>query len=147
MVTQTITKPLFGASGHPTKHNLPYFTSIVLDFGSTSHTNADVFEAITVPANTMVIAAGVDLLTADAAGNSGTLALGDGSVVYVAAATVATTGQMTHSDAVAEMFVSYDTINTLDLTVATGVLDGVVRIWALMVDYTDPIIAQRVTFA
>ncbi len=147
MATQTITKPLFGASGHDTKRNVPYFNSIVLDFSATSHTSSDVFEIIHIPANTMVIAAGVDLLSADAAGNSGTLALGDGSVVYVAAATVASTGQMTHSDAVAEMFVSYDTANTLDLTVATGLLDGTVRVWAVMMDYLDPITEQRVTFA
>ncbi len=146
MVTQTITKPLFGATGQSEGKNHPYFTSIVLDFSTITHTSSDVFEVISIPANTMVLAAGVDVLTLDA--GSGTLALGDGSVVYVAASTAAAAGQETHSDAIGEVFVSYDTANTLDLTVATAVLTtGVVRVWAIMCDYTDPIEAQRVTFA
>lgn len=147
MATQTITKPLFGASGHDTKHNLPYFTSIVLDFAATTHTSSDVFEVIHIPADSMLVAAGIDVLTVDAAGNSGTVALGDGSVTYVTAAVPTALGQMTHSDALAELFVSFAAANTLDLTVATGILDGKVRVWAVMLDYSDPIVAQRVTFA
>ncbi len=146
MATQTVTKPLFGASGHNDKGNVPYFSSIVLDFSTFTHTSSDVIEAIHIPANTMVVAAGLDVLTLDA--GSGTLALGDGSVVYVAASTAAATGQETHSDDVAEMFVSYDTANTLDVTIATAVLTtGVVRVWAILLDYTDPIETQRVTLA
>lgn len=149
MATQTITKPLFGATGQSEGHNLPYFTSIVIDFGATTHTSTDVFATISVPVDTMVLAAGIDVLTVDAAGNSGQIDLVDSvnSVTYVASAIPTTLGAMTSSDATAEMFVTYSTLDTLDVTVSVGILDGKVRVWALMCDLTDPITAQRVTFA
>jgi len=153
MVTQVVTKPVFGASGHPTKHNLPYFTSIVIDYSTQTHTSSDVIEAITIPANTMVIACGIDVLTLDA--GTGKLDLVDSvhSNTYVAAATLAATGQMLHSNAIGalgstEVFVSYDATDTLDVTNSVAVLTtGVVRVWAIMCDYTDPVETQRVTIA
>ncbi len=149
MATFTITKPLFGASGQSEGKNHPYFTSIIIDFGTTTNATNDVFATISVPVDTMVVAAGIDVLTVDAAGNSGTLDLVDSvnSVTYVAAAVPTSLGAMTSSDATAEMFVTYSTADTLDVTVATGAVDGKVRVWAIMCDYTDPIVAQRVTFA
>ena len=147
MVTQTITKPLFGASGHDTKQNLPYYTSIVIDFNTQSHTSTDVFEVIHLPAGTMVLGAGVEKLTADSAGNSNTLALADGSVTYVTAAVSTGTGQMTGLDAIGELFVHFAAANTLDLTLAGGTANGKVRVWAVLLDTSNPITAQRVTFA
>ena len=147
MATQTITKPLFGTSGHDTKHNVPYYTSIVIDFATQSHTSTDVFEVISLPIGTMVLAAGIEKLTADSDGNSNTLALGDGSVVYVAADVSTGTGQMTGLDAIGELYVHFAAANTLDLTLAVGKLNGKVRVWAVLMDTTDPITAQRVTFA
>lgn len=146
MATQTVTKPLFGASGHDTKRNVPYFNSIVIDYASQTHTSTDVIEALHVPANTMVLAAGIDVLTLDA--GTGQVALGDGTVVYVAAGTLAAAGQEPHSDAVAEMFVSYDAANTLDVTHSVAVMTTAkIRVWAIMLDYTDPVESQRVTIA
>ncbi len=146
MATLTVTKPLFGSSGHDSKHNVPYFTSIVIDYATQSHGSTDVIEAIHIPANTMILAAGIDILTLDA--GSGELALGDGSVTYVAASTAAAAGQETHSDAIGEVFVSHDTANTLDVTHSVAIMTTAkIRVWAIMCDYTDPVEEQRVTIA
>ncbi len=147
MATQTITKPLFGASGHDTKRNVPYYTSIVIDFSSQSHTSTDVFETIHIPAGTMIVAAGVEKLVADSLGSSNQMALDDGSVTYVAAAVTTGTGQMTGLDAIGELYVHFAAANTLDLTLSVGKANGTVRVWAVMLDTTDPITEQRVTFA
>ena len=39
--------------------------SEVVDFSSTTNAATDTFDVIAIPANTMVLAAGVDVLTAD----------------------------------------------------------------------------------
>ena len=147
MATQKITKPVFGASGHDTKRNVPYYTSIVINFATQSHTSTDVFEVIHIPAGTMVLAAGIDKLVADAAGNSNTMALGDGSVTWVAAGVSTGTGQITGLDAIGDLYNHYTAANTIDLTLAGGEADGTVRVWAVMMDTLDPITEQRVTFA
>ncbi len=153
MATLKVTKPVFGATSHPTKHNVPYFTSIVIDYTTQTHASTDVIEAITIPANTMVIACGIDVLTLDA--GTGKIDLVDSvhSNTYVAALEPSAAGQMLHSNAIGalgstEVFVSYDATDTLDVTHSVAVLTtAVIRVWAIMCDYTDPIEAQRVTIA
>lgn len=136
-----------GTVGHMATEREAYFLSEVIDFSTQTNAAADVFQAINVPAGSIVLNAGVHVLTADAAGNSGTVALGDGTVVYVAAATVAATGNMTNADAVAEMFVPYDAADTLDVTIGTGAIDAKVRVWAIVIDATTLDTDQRATFA
>ncbi len=148
MATQTITKPLFGATGHTTKANAPYLSSVVIDFAATTHTSSDVFEAIHIPANTMVLAAGIDVLTLDAGTGKVDLVDSLNSITYVAALVITSAGQLAASDATAEMFVAYDSADTLDVTVSVAVFTtGVIRPWAVLMDMTNPIETQRVTFA
>lgn len=135
-----------GTAGHPTKKNAPYLAETVIDFSSQTNAATDVFQAINVPANACVLNAGVDVLTVDSAGNSGTVALGDGTVVYIAATAPTSAVQLANGDAVGEMFVWYDAADTLDVTVATGAINAVIRVWAIIVDGDDPITTQRVTF-
>ena len=77
------------------------------------------------------MSAGIDVITAGT--GTGTLALGDGSVTYVAAATQSA-GQMTSGDAVAELAVTYAAADTLDVTVGTADVNSKVRVWALIAD-------------
>ncbi len=147
MATQTITKPTYGASGHSDKKNVPYYASVVINFATQSHTSTDVFECISIPAGTMVLSAGVEKLVADAAGNSNKVALGDGSATWVAAAVTTGTGQIAGMDNVADYNIHYTAANTIDLTLDTGLLDGTLRVWAVLLDTSDPVTEQRVTFA
>ena len=119
--------------GHVASNAVPkvYAQSTVIDGTSTALTNGDVYQAINLPANSIVMSAGIDVITAGT--GTGTLALGDGSVTYVAAATQSA-GQMTSGDAVAELAVTYAAADTLDVTVGTADVNSKVRVWALIAD-------------
>ena len=132
MATLTITGGT-GTTGHVAGNAVAktYVQSTVIDGTSTALTNGDVYQAINLPANSIVMSAGIDVITAGT--GTGTLALGDGSVTYVAAATQSA-GQMTSGDAVAELAVTYAAADTLDVTVGTADVNSKVRVWALIAD-------------
>ena len=104
--------------GHVASNAVPkvYAQSTVIDGTSTALTSGDVYQAINVPANSVVLSAGIDVITAGT--GTGTLALGDGTVTYVAAAVQTSGGQMTSGDALAELAVTYAAADTIDVTVA-----------------------------
>ena len=122
-----------GTTGHVSGNGVAktYVQSTVIDGTSTSLTSGDVYQAINLPANSIVMSAGIDVITAGT--GTGTLALGDGTVTYVAAATHSA-GQMTSGDALAELAVTYAPADTLDVTVATADVNSKVRVWALIAD-------------
>ena len=120
--------------GHASSGGVPkvYAQSTVIAGTSTALTSGDVYQAINVPANSVVLSAGIDVITAGT--GTGTLALGDGTVTYVAAAVQTSGGQMTSGDALAELAVTYAAADTLDVTVATANVNSKVRVWAILVD-------------
>ena len=122
-----------GTTGHVAGNAVAktYVQATVIDGTYTALTNGDVYQAINLPANSIVMSAGIDVITAGT--GTGTLALGDGSVTYVAAATQSA-GQMTSGDAVAELAVTYAAADTLDVTVGTADVNSKVRVWALIAD-------------
>ena len=122
-----------GTTGHVSGNGVAktYVQSTVIDGTSTALTSGDVYQAINLPANSIVMSAGIDVITAGT--GTGTLALGEGTVTYVAAATQSA-GQMTSGDAVAELAVTYAAADTLDVTVATADVNSKVRVWALIAD-------------
>tara|TARA_R100000805_G_C3521913_1_gene43952 strand:- start:55 stop:495 length:441 start_codon:yes stop_codon:yes gene_type:complete len=122
-----------GTTGHVAGNAVAktYVQSTVIDGTSTALTNGDVYQAINLPANSIVMSAGIDVITAGT--GTGTLSLGDGSVTYVAAATQSA-GQMTSGDALAELAVTYGAADTLDVTVGTADVNSKVRVWALIAD-------------
>jgi hypothetical protein len=108
--------------------SIPRVISDVVDFSSTTNAASDTFDVLPIPANSLVLAAGVDVLTADGAGNSGTIAVGDSvdADQYAAAATVAAAGQMATLDA----NYAYSSADAIRLTIGTGAIDAKVRVWA-----------------
>ena len=102
--------------------------SEIIDFtATTTAASGDTFDVIGIPANTLVLSAGVDVLVADTAGNSGTIAIGDPDQ-YVNEVAPTSTGQQTLLVA-PEAYSSGDDIR---LTIATGAINGKVRVWATM---------------
>ena len=147
MATYSITGA--GTTGFPAHGPNVRVISEVVDFSSTTNAASDVFQVLSISADTVVLGAGINVITADTAGNSGTLSLGDGGDAdrYVAASTVAATGQETaiFASTVPYLNASADTI---DLTVATGAINAVVRVWAIVADCTGGVeTAQTVTFS
>ena len=105
--------------------------SEVIDFTSTTTANSgDTFDVIGIPANTLVMLAGVDVLVADTAGNSGTIAIGDSGDPdqYVNEVAPTSTGQQ----ALLVAPEAYSSGDDIRLTIATGAINGKVRVWATM---------------
>ena len=115
--------------------SIPRVISDVVDFSSTTNATGDTFDVLPIAANSLVLAAGFDVLTADDAGNSGTIAVGDSvdADQYAAAATVAAAGQMTTLDA----NYAYSSADAIRLTIGTGAIDAKVRVWACVISLDD----------
>ena len=159
MATYSIS-PASGTAGHPSKAPDLKCVSVVVDFSSTTNVANDIFECITVPANTYVVTAGIDVITADTAGNSGTVGLGDGADVdrYITTAATTSAGLMTIREQAGHSGMSttsisygiYAASDTIDIKITTGAVNCVVRVWAITADfggYAGDSDGQVVTFA
>jgi|LULM01.1.fsa_nt_gb hypothetical protein len=157
MATYTITGG--GSTGITSNAVDVKLLSVVVDFSSTTNVANDVFECIELPANTYVVTAGLEVMTADSAGNSGTVSLGDGDDVdrYVTAQTIANTNLVpiraqagAGSQGTTSIgYGNYTSADTIDVVVATGAINAVVRVWAIVADYDGlgDNESQKVTFA
>ncbi len=157
MATYTITGG--GSTGITSNAVDVKLLSVVVDFSSTTNVANDVFECIELPANTYVVTAGLEVMTADTAGNSGTVSLGDGDDVdrYVTAQTIGNTNLVpiraqagAGSQGTTSIgYGNYTSADTVDVVVATGAINAVVRVWAIVADYDGlgDNESQKVTFA
>ena len=156
MATWTVTGG--GATGHSANAPTVKVYSEIVDFSAFTITTNDIVEVIELPANSLVLYAGYDVLTADSAGNSGTLSLGDQADVdrWVAASTATAGIETTRARAgdsslgtTSIGYAYYAAADTIDLTNATGSVNCVVRVFAVVADcdgHGDNE-AQNVTFA
>ena len=131
MATFTITgggNTGYGANGPNVK-----VASVVIDLTELSGLAAtDTIEAIEVPAGTIVLSAGYEIITAGT--GTGTLSLGDGGDVdrFVTAIVQTAAGQKAAlATNVPHLYTAADTI---DLKSATAVCNSKVRVWAIMAD-------------
>ena len=141
MATWTITGG--GNTGHSADGKKVRVISEIVDFSEFTISTNDVIQVIELPANSLVLYAGLDVLTADGAGNSGTLSLGDGADVdrYVSASTVTAGIEVTRARAgdsslgtTSVGYAYYAAADTIDLVNATGTIDGKVRVFAVVAD-------------
>ena len=111
----------------------PQIVEVVLDFSSTSLTTSDSVEVFEMKANTLVLMAGVEVMTAASTG-SPVLDLGDDSDddLYVAALSGSATGhEINNAAGTAKLYTSADTI---DLIANTATFDGKVRVFAVIAE-------------
>ena len=131
MATFTITGG--GATGYGANGPNVKVANVVIDLTELSGLAAtDTIEAIEVPAGTIVLSAGYEIITVGT--GSGTLSLGDGGDVdrYVAAVAQTAAGQKAAlATNVPHLYTAADTI---DLKSATAVCNSKVRVWAIMAD-------------
>lgn len=138
----TITATLAPAHGGDSRGRQPYMVEQTIDLTANSIAPGDVVQALTVPANTKIIAAGIQV-TASATQNTGTDATAIlGTAVdnneYVAAFDIdgATDGAYAPSVAVAGDIV-ITSADTLDVTLAgsgASFTAGTLRVYAVMMD-------------
>lgn len=141
MATWTITGG--GNTGHSADGKKVRVISEVVDFSEFTISTNDVIQVIELPANSLVLYAGLDVLTADSAGNSGTLSLGDGADVdrYVSASTATAGIETTRARAgdsslgtTSIGYAYYAAADTIDLVNATGSINAKVRVFAVVAD-------------
>ena len=143
----TVTTLAGGSVDGFTAGRMPYFKEVLVDFAAAATAKgsalaaADVIEAISVPANTMILNAGFEVITvAGGESNDTTVDLGtgvdaDGFVdgFDLDAAAAGAYGQ----NAAAFQPIVVGTADTIDLTIATATTaptSGVVRVWAVLID-------------
>ena len=111
----------------------PQIIEVVLDFSSTNLTTSDSVEVFEMKANTLVLMAGVGILTATS--NSGcVIDLGDDSDddLYVAALDATATGhEINNAAGTAKLYTSADTI---DMIVNSATFDGKARVFAVIAE-------------
>jgi hypothetical protein len=144
----TVTTLAGGSVDGFTAGRMPYFKEVLIDFAAAATAKgsalaaADVIEAISVPANTMILNAGLEVITvAGGESNDTTVDLGvtttepdnfvDGFDLDAAAA-----GAYAQNAAAFQPLVigTADTIDLLIATATTAPTSGVVRVWAVLMD-------------
>ena len=111
----------------------PQIIEVVLDFSSTNLTTSDTVQAIEMKANTLVLMAGVEVVTAAGSG-SPTIDLGDGDDddLYVEDVSGSATGhEINNAAGTAKLYTAADTI---DLSANTATFDGKVRVFAVIAE-------------
>lgn len=106
-----------------------------IDFGATgnAHAAADVFKAIQVPAGFVLLASGAEALLGDTAGNSGTIQMKLGATsLSTAQAPTATGFTANYFGSTGQAPTGTDAYVTV--TVGTGIINAVVRVWATLLD-------------
>jgi len=131
MATFTITGG--GATGYGANGPNVKVANVVIDLTELSGLAAtDTIEAIEVPAGTIVLSAGYEIITAGT--GSGTLSLGDAGDVDRYVAAVVQTGAGQKAALAANVPHLYTAADTIDLKSATAVCNSKVRVWAIMAD-------------
>lgn len=113
--------------------SIPRVMSDVVDFSSTTNAAGDTFDVLPIPANSLVLAAGFDVLTAGT--GTGTIALGDSvdGDQYVAAVAPTATGQAVTLDA----NYAYSAADAIRCTIATAAVNAKIRVWACVISLDD----------
>jgi hypothetical protein len=124
-----------GTTGFPASSNVVRVIADVVDFTVRTVVASDVVRVLNIPANTAIIDAGIEVLTVDSAGASGTVALGDGTTTWVSAAAPTSTGQMTSASVA---IIIKNAADTLDVTIGTGAVNAKLRVWAIVADLNVP---------
>jgi len=137
----THSKVTGGTAGHPSTRRKPYWVENTVDNSLFDPAAADIIQCLNVPAETLVIAAGLEVLTASSTsvtfdlGITGSTAGHHDPDAFVDAFDATGTGHapMDATDAAAMLIAK--TADTIDILTA-GATDtaGKVRVWALLCD-------------
>ena len=124
-----------GTTGHPSNGRTPYLVENTVDYSTFDPAANDIVQMLDIPAETLVINAGIEVLTASASGV--TLDVGEGGDVdsYVDGYDSTSTGFAGLVENVSNSGTVYGSADTLDVKVLGAQDDsGKVRAWAVMCD-------------
>jgi hypothetical protein len=154
----TITTLAGGATAGRTAGSVPYLVDKTINFATAATAKgealaaADVIECISVPVNTVILNAGLEIITAlGGESNDNTFDLGTGvdADVFVDGfdADAAAAGAYAQNAAAFQPLVVGATADTIDITIATATTaptSGVVRVWAVLMNVDGRIAADEV---
>jgi predicted secreted protein len=108
----------------------PYMQEVVLDFSTTNLGIGEDIDALQVPANTLVLCVGIELVTASS--NAGTIDVGDGTAPDTWVTDLDADGAVgiQETGAASKFYLAADVI---DVKAITAIMDGKVRVFAVMV--------------
>jgi len=147
-----------GASAGRTAAAVPYLVERYIDFAAAATAkgsalaSADVIECITVPVNTLILNAGIEITTVLGGESSDTtFDLGTGvdadNFVDGFDADAAAAGAYAQNAAAFQPLVVGATADTIDITIATATTaptSGVARVWAVLMNVDGRIVADEV---
>jgi hypothetical protein len=154
----TITTLAGGATAGRTVGSVPYLVDTSIDFAAAATAkgsalaSADVIEALSVPVNTVILNAGLEVTTVlGGESNDTTFDLGTGvdadNFVDGFDADAAAAGAYAQNAAAFQPLVVGATADTIDITIATATTaptSGVVRVWAVLMNVDGRIAADEV---
>ena len=125
-----------GTTGHPSNGRTPYLVENTIDVsavnGDSGSAQNDVLKCIDVPAETLIMAAGVEVLTACSSSVTFDLGITGGDVDIYADGDTNATGYSTLTATARHVAASADTLDILVLSAASSA--GKLRVWALLCD-------------
>ena len=135
MATYNVTGP-GGTTGHPTRVRRPYLVENTIDISALNSdagaSQNDVLQVLDIPAETLIMEAGIEVLTALSSSVTLDLGITGGDVdIYVDGDTNAT-GCSTLTATARHISASADTLDVLVLSADSSA--GKIRVWAVMCD-------------
>lgn len=156
----TVTTLAGGKTAGRTAGSVPYLVDNTIDIAVWAAAEGaplvagDIVEAITVPANTVILNAGIEVITAvdgsasaDNAWDLGVTGVDPDAFVDAFALDTASAGDYAQNAAAFQPIVigTEDTIDLLCQAATTAPVSGVVRVWAILMDVDGRIAADEVT--
>ena len=125
-----------GTTGHPSNTRTPYLVENTIDVsavnGDSGSANGDILYAIDIPAETLIMEAGIEVITALSSSATMDLGITGGDVDNFVDGDTNATGYATLTATARLVVASANTLDVLTAGAASSV--GKIRVWAVMCD-------------
>ena len=125
-----------GTTGHPSNGRTPYLVENTIDISAVNSDSGaaqnDVLQAMDIPAETVIMEAGIEVITACSSSVTLDLGITGGDVDIYTDGDTNATGYSTLTATARHVAASADTLDVLVLSAAAAA--GKIRVWAIMCD-------------
>ena len=125
-----------GTAGHPSNGRTPYLVENTIDIsainGDSGAAQNDVLQAMDIPAETVIMEAGIEVITACSSSVTLDLGITGGDVDIYTDGDTNATGYSTLTATARHVAAAADTLDVLVLSAASSA--GKIRVWAIMCD-------------
>ena len=121
-----------GTTGHPSNGRTPYLVENTINIDTFNPASGDVIQALDIPAETLIMQAGIEVITALSSSVTMDLGITGGVVDTYADGDTNATGYSALSVDARVISASADTLDVLTLVAASSA--GKIRVWAVLCD-------------